>query len=114
MSETFFATARPVGTIYCDREGDNLSDVRFALARFGEDVDLVLARFWEEVLSSNFTVCPVFAHGLPPRRALTSKRSILAALETLAPEPGSALEKQWKEVAKQLGVAWPKALQDAV
>jgi hypothetical protein len=111
--ETFFATARSVGTIYADKEGDNIADVRFALARFGEDVELVLARFWDEVPSSNFTVCPVFSHGLPPRRALSTKRSVLAALETITPEPGSQMELRWKELARDLGVVWPKHLQAA-
>jgi hypothetical protein len=92
--QTFFSTARSVGTIYADKEGDNLADVRFCLCRYGEDVNLCLETFWAEVPSSNFTVVPVFAHGLPPRRALSTKRSILAALETIMPEPGSAVEQR--------------------
>ena len=102
-----------VGTIYVDQEGDNIADVRFCLARFGEDVNLVLARFWDEVRSSGFTVVPVFSHGLPPRRALSTRRSIAAALETITLEPGSQMEMRWKEVACDLGVAWPRRLQAA-
>jgi hypothetical protein len=109
--ETFFSQARSINTLYCDKEGDNLSDVRLCLARFGEDVELVLAKFWEEVPSSNFTVVPIFSHGLPPRRALSTPRSILAALETITPEPGSAMEQRWKELCRDLGVAYPKHLQ---
>ena len=102
-----------VGTIYVDQEGDNIADVRFCLARFGEDVNLVLARFWDEVRSSGFTVVPVFSHGLPPRLPLSTARSIAAALQVIDLEPGSALEARWKEVADRLHVSWPKRFQSA-
>jgi hypothetical protein len=46
--QTYFSTARNVGTIYVDREGDNLADVRFCLCRFGEDVNLCIEAFWNE------------------------------------------------------------------
>jgi hypothetical protein len=109
--ETYFSQARSINTLYCDKEGDSLSDVRLCLARFGEDVELVLGRFWDEVPSASFTVVPIFSHGLPPRRALSTKRSILDALETLPPESGSEMEKRWKELCRDLGVAYPKHLQ---
>ena len=35
--ETYFSQARSINTLYCDKEGDSLSDVRLCLARFGED-----------------------------------------------------------------------------
>src|SRR6516225_4651752 len=105
--ETYFSTARQVGTIYVDREGDNIADVRFCLCRYGEDVNLCLETFWQEQPASGFTVCPVFGHGLPPRIPLTSQRSLAAALEVIDLERGSALEQQWKEVADRLQVRWP-------
>jgi len=104
--ETYFSTARQVGTIYVDREGDNLADVRFCLCRFGEDVNLCLETFWQEQPSGNYTVCPVFSHGLPPRLPLSTARSISSALSTISLEHGSALEKQWAEIASRLGVDW--------
>ena len=103
-NQSFFGQARSVGT---DREGDYLADVRFCLARHGEDASLVVERFWDEQPSSGFTVVPLFAHGLPPRRALSTRASIEAALASVSLEPGSALEMQWKEVADGLGVPWP-------
>jgi len=112
-SETFFTSARPVGTIYCDKEGDNLADVRFCLCRFGEAIELCLDTFWQEQPSGNFTVCPIFSHGLPPRLALSTAQSVSAALQVVDLEPGSALEKQWREVANHLGVAWPKRFSEA-
>jgi hypothetical protein len=111
--QSFFSQARNVGTIYLDREGDYLADVRFCLARHGEDASLVIERFWDEQPSSGFTVVPLFAHGLPPRRALSTAQSIAAALESVTLEPGSRLEQQWKEVADGLGVPWPKLEQAA-
>jgi hypothetical protein len=111
--QTFFSTARNVGTIYVDREGDNLADVRFCLCRFGEDVNLCIEAFWSEQPSSNYTICPVFAHGLPPRLPLTTQRSLSAALEVIDLERGSALTKQWKEVCDRMKVRWPTRFQTA-
>jgi hypothetical protein len=111
--QTFFSTARSVGTIYADKEGDNLADVRFCLCRYGEDVNLCLETFWQEQPSGGFTICPVFGHGLPPRLALTTARSLAAALQVIDLEPGSALEMQWREVADRLHVSWPKRFQSA-
>jgi hypothetical protein len=110
-NQSFFGQARSVGTVYLDREGDYLADVRFCLARHGEDASLVIERFWEEQPSSGFTVVPLFAHGLPPRRQLSTAKSITAALESVSLEPGSMLEKQWREVADGLGAKWPTPLQ---
>jgi hypothetical protein len=113
QNQSFFGQARNVGTVYLDREGDYLADVRFCLARHGEDAGLVLARFWDEQPSSGFTVVPLFAHGLPPRRALSTRASIEAALASVSLEPGSMLEKQWREVADGLGVSWPLQQEEA-
>jgi hypothetical protein len=107
----FFSQARGIGTVYLDREGDYLADVRFALARHGEDASLVVERFWQEQPSSGYTIVPLFAHGLPPRRALSTRQSIEAALASVSLEPGSMLEKQWREVADGLGAQWPTPLQ---
>ena len=82
--QSFFSQARNVGTIYLDREGDYLADVRFCLARHGEDASAVISRFWEEQPSSGFTVVPLFAHGLPPRRQLSTRQSIEAALASVS------------------------------
>jgi hypothetical protein len=112
-NQSYFSQARNVGTIYLDREGDYLADVRFCLARHGEDAGLVISKFWEEQPTSGFTVVPLFAHGLPPRRPLSTRASIEAALASVSLEPGSALEMQWKEVADGLGVPWPKRLEQA-
>jgi hypothetical protein len=54
--QSFFSQARGINTLYCDKEGDAVADVRFCLARHGEDASLVLARFWDEQPSSGFTV----------------------------------------------------------
>ena len=110
-SQSYFGQARGVGTVYLDREGDYLADVRFALARHGEDAALVVERFWEEQPSSGFTVVPLFAHGLPPRRALSTRKSIEAALASVSLEPGSMSEKQWREVADAVGARWATPLQ---
>jgi hypothetical protein len=110
-NQSFFSQARSVGTVYLDREGDYLADIRFCLARHGEDATLVIERFWDEQPSSGFTVVPLFAHGLPPRRALSTRASIEAALQSVTLEPGSKLEQQWREVADALGARWPTPLQ---
>jgi hypothetical protein len=107
-NQTYFQHARGINTLYCGKEGDALADVRFCLARHGEDASLVIEQFWDEQPSSGFTVVPLFAHGLPPRRALSTRQSIEAALASVSLEPGSALEMQWIEVATGLGVPWPK------
>jgi hypothetical protein len=111
--EEFFSHTSGGFVLYSAKEGDTVSGCRFALARFGEDVNLVLEKFWEEQTSSNFVVVPVFAHGLPPRLPLSTARSIAAALQIVDLEPGSALEARWKEVADRLHVSWPKRFQSA-
>ena len=103
----YFSHARSINTLYCSKEGDALEDVRFCLARHGEDATLVIEQFWAEQPAHGFVVAPIFAHGLPPRRALSTRASIEAALASVSLEPGSALEMQWKEVADGLGVPWP-------
>jgi hypothetical protein len=108
--QSFFSQARGINTLYCDKEGDAVADVRFCLARHGEDPSLVLEKFWDEQPSSGFTVVPLFSYGLPPRRALSTAQSIEAALASVTLEPGSMLEKQWREVADGLGAQWPTPL----
>jgi hypothetical protein len=82
-----------------------VQSVRFALCRYGEDVNLCLEQFRDENASGNFVVCPIFSHGLPPRRALSTPASMRAALATVTLESGSALEQQWREVCEALGVS---------
>jgi hypothetical protein len=101
------------GTIYVDRSGDNQADVRFCLCRFGEDLNECLRTFWDEVPQTNFTIVPVFAHGMPPRRALATARSLASALQVIELEPGSEIEKQWKQLAAEFNVAWPKRFASA-
>ena len=109
--EEFFSHASGGFVLYSAKEGDTVQGCRFCLARFGEDVGRVLEKFWDEQPSGDFVVVPVFAHGLPPRLPLSTPRSIAAALQVISLEPGSALEKRWREVADHLGVAWPRHLQ---
>jgi hypothetical protein len=105
--ENFFSHTSGGFVLYSAREGDAIPGCRFALARFGEDANLVLQQFWDEQPGGNFVVVPVFAHGLPPRLPLSTARSIAAALEVVDLEPGSELERQWKEVCDLLKVRWP-------
>ena len=85
--------------------------VRFALARFGEDPDKVLAAFWKENNGGgDFEVVPLFSHGAAPRTELCSQRSLAAALQTASIEPGSRTEQQWKAVCEAHCVAWPTRL----
>jgi hypothetical protein len=109
--ESFFSQAPGINTLYADKEGDSVADVRFCLCRYGECVNKVLERFWQEQPSSGFTVCPIFSHGLPPGKALSTARSIAAALQVIELEPGNALTDRWRELARDLGVPWPKHLQ---
>jgi hypothetical protein len=111
--EDFFSHTSGGFVLYSAKEGDTVSGCRFALGRFGEDVNLVLEQFWAEQPAGNFVVVPVFAHGLPPRFPLSTARSIAAALQVIDLEPGSALEARWREVADRLNVSWPKRFQTA-
>jgi hypothetical protein len=80
----FFENVRGGFSIYCDGSGDgSVPNVRFCLARVGEDPDLVIKVFHEEHAQADFLVIPLFAHGLPPRRGLTTKRSLAAALQSV-------------------------------
>jgi hypothetical protein len=60
--------------------GDN---VRFCLARHGEDAAKVVDAFWKEYSRNNpdprpdFVIVPVFAYGLPPREELCTKTSAI-------------------------------------
>jgi hypothetical protein len=110
--EDFFSHTSGGFVLYSAKEGDTVSGCRFALARFGEDPSLVLQQFWDEQPGGNFVVAIVWGHGQPPRRSLCSKHSILSALETIMPEPGSAVEQRWKELCRDLGAAWPRHLQE--
>ena len=109
--EEFFSHTSGGYVLYSSREGDTVPGCRFALCRYGEDPGLCVEQFWDEHQSADFQVVLLWSHGLPPRRALSTPRSILAALETIMPEPGSAVEQRWKELCRDLGVAFPKPLQ---
>jgi hypothetical protein len=58
----FFGSVRGALSVYCDNNDGALTDARFILARFGEDPDKVVATFWREHNSGNFTVIPLFAY----------------------------------------------------
>ena len=98
--------------MYSSKDGDAVEAVRFALCRHGEDPGLCLNQFFEEHASADFQIALVWSFGLPPRRALSTKRSILAALDTIMPEPGSQMEQRWQELCRDLGVVWPRHLQE--
>jgi hypothetical protein len=109
----FFNSVRGALSVYCDSNDGMLTDARFILARHGEDPDKVVAAFWREHNSGNFAVIPLFAYGNPPRKELCSQRSLAAAVQTAAIEPGGVVEQQWKSVCEAHDVAWPKRLQTA-
>jgi hypothetical protein len=109
----FFGGVRGALSVYCDSDDGQLADARFVLARFGEDPDKVVATFWREHNSGNFSVIPLFAYGVAPRSELCSQRSLAAALQTVTIEPSSVVEQQWKVVCEAHNVAWPKRLQAA-
>lgn len=92
-------------------EEDAFAGVRFALARFGEDPDKVLAAFWKENSIGDFELVPLFAYGAAPRSEPCTARSLAAALQSVTIEPGSRTEQQWKAVCEQHNVAWPTRLQ---
>ena len=50
------------------------------------------------------------AYGNPPRKELCTQKSLLAALQTVTFDVGSATEMQWRAVCEALHVAWPKRL----
>ena len=62
----FFEHVRGGFSIHVANEGDGVPNVRFALARFGEDPDRVLAAFWSETNSADCEIIPLFAYGSPP------------------------------------------------
>jgi hypothetical protein len=109
----FFGSVRGALSVYCDNNDGMLTDARFILARFGEDPDKVVAAFWREHSSGNFSVIPLFAYGTAPRAELCSQRSLAAALQTVTIEPSSVVEQQWQQVCAAHNVAWPKRLQAA-
>jgi hypothetical protein len=67
----------------------------------------VLKQFWKEHRQGNWTVVPLFAYGLVPRKELCSPRSLSSALASLDLEPGSMPWMKWKALAEDLGVVWP-------
>jgi hypothetical protein len=46
--ENYFSHTSGGFVIYSSKEGDAVPGCRFALARFGEDANLVLEQFWED------------------------------------------------------------------
>jgi hypothetical protein len=107
----FFGSVRGALSVYCDNNDGALTDARFVLARFGEDPALVVAQFWREHNSANFSVIPLFAHGNPPRTELCSQRSLASALQTVTLEASGVVEQQWQQVCAAHNVAWPKRLE---
>jgi hypothetical protein len=102
----FFGSVRGALSVYCDNNDGSLTDARFILARHGEDPDKVVATFWREHNSSNFTVIPLFAYGNPPRKELCTKQSLTQALKTAKIDPESTAEQQWKSACEAHGVPW--------
>jgi hypothetical protein len=111
VKDGYFEHTRGGFTIYTDAENDSLNSARFLLGRFGEDPELLVARFWREWGDGDYQIVPLFSYGLPHRRQLCTQRSLSLALQSVQLEPDSALGMQWKEVADALNVAWPKRLQ---
>jgi hypothetical protein len=101
----FFKHVNGGFSMHVDGDGDAITNVRFALARFGEDPARVLKAFWEETQSGNFEVVILYAHGSPPRRQLCTQQSLASALQSVTLERDSIVEKQWKELAEHLDVA---------
>jgi hypothetical protein len=95
-------------SLYSDAAGS--PDVRFAVAHFGEDAELVVAAFWKE-RGGDFSIVPLFAFGAAPRRDLCTQKSLVAALQTVQFDLGSRTEQQWKACCEHHKVPWPKRLQ---
>lgn len=106
----FFEHIRGGFSIHVSNEGDGVPNVRFALARFGEDPDRVIGAFWKETNSADCEVIPLFAYGSAPRAELCTPRSLAAAMQSVTLEPGSRTEQQWKAVCEAHSVAWPTRL----
>jgi hypothetical protein len=99
-------------TLYTGSEKDHMAQVRFCLARFGEDPDKVLKAFWTEHKTGDFAVVPLFAYGLPPRRELCTPKSLSSALAQVDLQPGGLPWMKWKALADQLNVTWPVRLRE--
>jgi hypothetical protein len=102
-------SARPLH----DAGDGQLPDVRFVHYRFGEDVNKVVAQFWKEHTSGDFSISPAMAYGAAPRMGLCSKASLTEALKTAFIVPDSITEQQWRKVCEHYGVAWPTRLRVA-
>jgi hypothetical protein len=112
--EEYFNHCRGGFTLYSTKHADHMMHPAFALAYMGEDVQLVVDQFWRESSTNmDIVVIPIFAFGSPPRRKLTTPESLATALETIHLQPGSALTMRYQELARDLGVAWPKRLEQA-
>jgi hypothetical protein len=109
MTEQFFDKVRGALSCYTDASDGQLTDCRIILCRFGEDPQKAIDQFWKEN-TGNFAVIPLMAYGNPPRAQLCSQKSLLAALQTVTFDVGSATEMQWTAVCQVLHVAWPKRL----
>src|SRR4029077_20249548 len=110
MSE-FFEHVRGGVSLYVDGSKDAVvADVRFCLMRHGESPALVLKQFYNEHPTANFLVCPLTAHGEPPRRELCTAQSLSAALQSVELDPDGAVTGIWKEIAEELCVVWPRRL----
>jgi hypothetical protein len=113
VKDGYFEHTRGGFTIYTDAENDSLNSARFLLGRFGEDPELLVVRFWREWGDGDYQIVPLMSYGLPPRRALCTKRSLAAALQSVRLEPGSVTEQRWRVLADDLDVAWPTRLRAA-
>jgi hypothetical protein len=106
----YFGRVRGAPTTYLDATDGNMTDVRLCIARFGEDPEKVLKAFWKEH-DGTFAVVPLFAYGLPPRKALCSAKSLAVAVQYVELETGSTSEQEWKAACQRYNVAWPKRLE---
>jgi hypothetical protein len=110
MKDGYFGQCRGGFTYYTDVENDALGSARFLLGRFGEDPELLVARFWREWRDGDYQIVPLMSYGLPPRRDLCTKKRLASALQSVRIEPGSVAEQRWRILADDLDVAWPTRL----
>src|SRR5262249_40556317 len=101
-------------TLYADH-----GNVHLCAARYGEDAAKVVDAFRREhagtFVSDDFGVAPIFAYGLPPRKALCTKQSLAAAFQNLPLQPGGSIGEEWMALLRHFGITvnalvpWPKA-----
>jgi hypothetical protein len=89
------------GVVLQADQKDLMRDVRFCLARYGEDLQKVLAAF--ETEHGRLACVPLFCHGLAPRKELCTPESLTAAYLTVAPP--EHLEEAWAALLTGFGLS---------